>query len=44
MRLRRLTCMVEWSSRNADCGICEFIGIAKMRRSVVKTRAERGDC
>jgi hypothetical protein len=42
--LRRLTCMVEWSSRNADRSIRAFIGIAKLRLGMVKTRAERGDC
>jgi hypothetical protein len=36
--------MVEWPSRDADRGICEFIGIAEMRRSMVKTGKKGGDC
>jgi hypothetical protein len=32
--------MVEWSSRKADRGIRAFIGIAKLRPSMVNTRAK----
>jgi hypothetical protein len=31
-------------SRNADRGIRAFIGIAKLRRSMVKTGKKGGDC